>query len=551
MTDTYETPCLVETARGVSVLYNKRHLFSRFDPQKAFLTILQSTPILDESLILCISPVLDFPINAIFQKIEDEKIQNCFVLAIEKNKILYDFFQTQIEKSLDNKAFASLCVEHETDISFLLEGLTSGSTMQGKELPAVLNFKRVILLEASSEVNQHRDFYTNVARFTQNSISQFWKNRMTLVRLGKLFSKNTLRNASRLKNAFELQKGCIAKPILIVGAGTSLEDAIPFIKEHNDSFFVLSIAAAVQSLVSSDIKIDAIVTLEGQYATDKAYVGLDDRTIPLFADIASRPNAQKCFDTVSFFISEYTKSPLLERIKKTFPNIPVFPPLGSVGITATELALYLRKDTDIPVFFAGLDFSFPVGKTHAKESPHIKESLHSCNRLSPIGNVAMSFRHGAFLFKNQPIKLVSDSGLKVYADLFNERYKNEKSLYSLSSYGLVYDGFYCDEQKAISILSMFDHVDLPSDFLVVSEDSLTVEAFYEDEKERLEAIKSMLTGTAELNEAALLKLLKDCSYLYDHFPDGHKGANLRQDFLNRVRSEVDVFLKSIEVVTNY
>ncbi len=548
MKDINEAPCLVETARGVSVLYKNRHLFSRFDPQKAFTSVLHTTSILDESLIVCISPVLEFPVTAIIKKLKDDSIKNCFALAVEHDTMLYDFFHSQIGESLQSENFASICIENETDISLLLEGMPNSSRMQGKELPNISGFKRVIVFEASSEVNLHRDFYSSVVHYTQNSISQFWKNRMTLVKLGKLFSKNTLVNVRNLSHSITAVKQCIVKPILVVGAGTSLDDTISFIKKHNNYFYVLSIAAAVQSLSSQGIKIDAIVSLEGQFATDKAFIGLENKDVLFFADIASRPSVFKLFTNVSLFLSEYTKSALLERIKKLFPSMLVLPPLGSVGLTAVELALFLRNSVDTPVFFTGLDFAFPVGKTHAKESPHVRESLNNSNKLLPVGNVAMSFRHGTFEVKNSSKNLVSDSGLKVYTDLFNERYKNVENLFNLSEYGMVNNSFYCNEQKAERILSKYSVNWQYENAFENIDNSKVVEQFYQCEKEKLEEIKNMLTGKVVLNEKKLLELLEECSYLYMHFPDAHKGTNLRQDFLNRVRGEVDVFLKQLLIV---
>ncbi len=542
MTNTHETPCLVDTARGVSVLYNNRHLFSRFDPQKAFLSILNNTTILDESLILCISPVLDFPVNSILNKLQNENLKKCFVLAIEKDTLLYDFFHSQIKDSLKNENFASLYIQNENEISLLLEGIKTKSILQGKDLPKVSNFRRVIVFEASSEVNQNKEYYANVFRFTQNSISQFWKNRMTLVRLGKLFSTNTLKNISHVSHSVKVQKESITKPILVVAAGSSLDGLIPFIKKVNNNVYVLAIAAAIQPLQASEIRIDGIISLEGQYATDKAFIGFNNTDIPLFTDIASRTNILKKFNYISLFLSEYTKNPLIERITQTFPQVPVFPPLGSVGITATELAIFLRKSDDIPIFVCGLDFAFPIGKTHANETPHIKEALNVSNKLRPFGNTAMSFRHGTFMLEDST--KVSDAGLKVYADLYNERYKNTKKLYDLSHYGMINDIQTCTENKAINLIEANTTIiekQIPT--MINCEDK--VDSFYKAEKERLITIKDMLTGKITLDENTLLHLLEECSYLYMHFPDGHLGANLRQDFLNRVRGEVDVFLKAI------
>ncbi len=543
MTDANETPCLVDTARGVSVLYHNRYLFSKYDPQKAFKTVLENTTILPESLIVCVSPVLAFPIQEIMKKLENEKIDSCFVLAIEKDKTLYDFFYAQYQSDVAS-TFSSILVEHVNDIALLLEGMN----LSGIKIPSVSRFRRIIVLDASGAVQQHKDFYNEVIMYAQNSISQFWKNRMTLLSLGKLFSKNTIKNVSKLRTAFSIQKQSISKPILVVGAGSSLDEVLPFIKKNNRSLYIISIGASVRTLIASGIEVDCVINIEAQFATEKAFVGIKNSKICLFTDIASRPSVTNLLGgNVGFFMSEYAASPLLERVKQFFPHIPVFPPLGSVGISAVELALFMRKDIDVPVFFTGLDFSFPVGKTHAKESPHIKESLQNCNRLSPVGNVAVSFRPGVFSFRSQNKDLVSDSGLKVYADLFNERYKNVKNIFNISRFGMLDSHFNCNLETALKILSSIVLQDMSSVYSQVDNCSSSVKKFYKEEQEKLMSIKNMLTGKTLLDESTLLPLLEDCSYLYDHFPDGHKGANLRQDFLNRVRSEVDVFLKQLTI----
>ena len=46
-------------------------------------------------------------------------------------------------------------------------------------------------------------------------------------------------------------------------------------------------------------------------------------------------------------------------------------------------------------------------------------------------------------------------------------------------------------------------------------------------------------------EKRILNLLSDREYLFIHFPDGYK-LNLSQDFLNRIRIELDYFLKILK-----
>ena len=69
------------------------------------------------------------------------------------------------------------------------------------------------------------------------------------------------------------------------------------------------------------------------------------------------------------------------------------------------------------------------------------------------------------------------------------------------------------------------------------------------ERESLFELKSLLTGEkklpAEEREKEITRLIQDREYLYLHFPDGHK-FQYTQSFLNRIRVEVDYYLKIIK-----
>ena len=65
----------------------------------------------------------------------------------------------------------------------------------------------------------------------------------------------------------------------------------------------------------------------------------------------------------------------------------------------------------------------------------------------------------------------------------------------------------------------------------------------------LEQLKSMLTGETKLPadqlEKEITNLIQEREYLYLHFPDGHKFV-YNQSFLNRVRIEIDYYLKILK-----
>ena len=537
-------PRLVDTKRGFSVYYNERYLFSKYDPQKSFTTLVNNTLILNNSLIICVSPVLQFPIDILLQKLEREHCNNCFILAIEKNNDLYNFF-TENMVTHSNVAIANISSEY--DITLLLENKNHCKYV-GSKIPPLAQFKRLIVFDASSEATVHRDFYARSIQIAQNSITQFWKNRATLMKLGKLFSKNTIKNVKKLKNTSFFPHKTVSKPILVVGAGTSLDSLIPFIKEYEQSFYILAIAAAMRPLLDNDITPDAIVTVEAQYATERAFIGTKNKRIPLFADLVSRPSILNILKGETYFyVSEYTKSPLLNRIKEFFPQLPLIDPLGSVGLTCTEIACMIRQNSSVPICVCGLDFSYIAGKSHCNESPHIKYALQYSHRFSPFGNVGAAYSYGSehVIGKNNQ-HVATDKALKGYGDLFSARYKNVKNLFDISSFGLVNELPQSSIDDVINLLNR-NRSELNSTELTMLPcyEDATIDSFYKNETSLLESIKNVLIGKKTVDQKELLSLIDSCNYLYTHFPDGHECATLRQDFLNRIRFEVDYFLKGI------
>jgi len=395
---------------------------------------------------------------------------------------------------------------------------------------------------------------------------------MTLVRLGRLFSRNVLKNAAQAAVSPPLAQASVHRPILVAGAGPSLDELIPFMRKHRKDFYLLAVDAAFRPLLDSGIRPDAVVAVESQCVSRRAFFGTKGSGVPIIADLCARSaNLRVSGGTVSFFMSEYAKLPLLGRIKKALPDVPVFPPLGSVGLAAVEVALFLRR-THESVFVCGLDFSYPAGLSHCKESPSYKEMMNESNRLSPAGNPSGAFKAGAFFIEGKDgSQAVCDPALKSYAELFSARYKNTENLYDLSPSGIdlalprISEADACLLMEAFSARTNRREPAAPEGETSSAaakkskseqksekenanrqEKICAISAFYEEEKKRLQTLRAALTGEKPLGEADLKALLEECSYLYVHFPDARHGPVLSQSFLNRVRSEIDFFLKDIE-----
>ncbi len=549
-----EKPCLVETSRGFSVSYKGRLLYSKYDPSKSVIQTIKTLSLLPGTLIICASPVLWHGLKELLQIVPEDS----FILAIESENELYDFADEKL-KSLKNECFKSsklpitfLNREEAQNISDLI--------YRSKEIPPLYTFKRTVLIEMSGGTFFAGNFYKQIQVIAQNIIASFWKNRLTLVKLGRLFSRNLFHNLSNLKNSYSLQNifRKVCKPIVVFGAGETIEQFLRTVsKEHIEKCFVLAVDAALPVLRDFNIHVDGIVAVESQLAITKAYIANRSKDSILFADMTSRMQITKLAgNKLIYFTSLYETSNFLERVKEKNLLPPIFPPLGSVGLYAVYLALQLRSSQEKnPVFVTGLDFSFSLGKTHSNGAPAHLQRLISANRLNPIENYGAAFRHGANLLigKNQ-LPVFTDIGLSGYAEQFLQTFYGQPNLYDLGLQGIPLGIPQCSSEQFTDFI---ERIHSPEKFLgknifLKSYSDNQVIDFFEAEEKALNRIKELLifgNDVACCGKTAnqeLAELLKQREYLFLHFPDGYKCDVENISFLKRVRSEIDFFLKDIK-----
>jgi hypothetical protein len=223
-------------------------------------------------------------------------------------------------------------------------------------------------------------------------------------------------------------------------------------------------------------------------------------------------------------------------------------PLGSVGLTAVELARRLTKG---PVISGGIDFSFTMDAYHARSSPGHLSKLASLNRFTSPLNVAAAFRQGCFSIQSKSGSLVrSDPAMRNYRELFEQEFSRDKGIYDIEGPGLSLGVKTLALDEAVRVLAQ--GTDSPCNKTECSEAMLAVlianlNAFIEQEKSLLLGLRDLLTG-AGTGADSLDKLLDDCDYLWAHFPEcagtgGRRPASSDISFLKRVRAEIDPFLK--------
>ena len=181
-------------------------------------------------------------------------------------------------------------------------------------------------------------------------------------------------------------------------------------------------------------------------------------------------------------------------------------PFGSVGITAYYYATVFRKNDSVPVYTYGLDFAYSAGRTHTKGAMADNARFMASSRIKNDGNFGAAFgetaiKHG--LMYTTPI-------LERYRQLFEVVVNNKFSITE-------------SQNNKISLADIL-----------------------KKEREALEELKALLTGDKQMDaderQKEITRLITEREYLYLHFPDGHRFV-YTQSFLNRIRIEVDYYLK--------
>ena len=190
----------------------------------------------------------------------------------------------------------------------------------------------------------------------------------TRLRFGKEWQSQTLKNVPYMAKHAGIQSlfGQFAgKPAVVVAAGPSLDDALPYLRKMRDRFVVISIARPVGRLVKlGKIRPDLVVTGDGQSIV-KNHFRRVPAGIPVAASCFTHPEVVK--DLERIFFMEMESMGLPEWLRSKLGALGEIHAGGNVATAAMSVAVALGCN---PVLTVGLDLSYlDSGKTHAAGKP--------------------------------------------------------------------------------------------------------------------------------------------------------------------------------------
>ena len=561
--DEADEPLELPARRGYTLTYRGISLLSRFDPVAQGERLTAKIPVKEKTLYLCPSPVYGYGLSLLVERLPG----NSAILCVEADEKLFAISQ----KALNDPAYAG--TEKDTKLPRLALLQITETGREGAFACAFVRdtwgrrrFRRVEVLRLTGGWQLYPRLYDDLANNLMRELAIEWGNAITLIRLGRLYTRNLIRNIALLsasKSISALDFGF--SPVLVLGAGPSLDLILGELSDHSGGkipgsnerlYKIACVDTCLPALLERGIMPDLVVILESQHWNLRDFTGSRGKKIDAAIDLSALPASVRVLNGQRFlYATAWTELTLMTRLEKTGLLPQVMPPMGSVGLSAVELALRAGKG---PVLTGGIDFSFTLDAYHARSTPGQDELTRKQNRLKSIINAGTAFREGTFTALSKSGKIVrSDPAMRSYRNLFEQEFGGHNRLFDISGPGLPLGIKTISASEAFAILNGQEKTEYAENTDTGSTDDIAsgsekAAAFIREEINTLKSLRDMLSGETSVDTAALEALLDTTDYLWAHFPD-YAGTDKQKPsltdigFLKRLRSEIDPFLKDWQI----
>ena len=226
--------------------------------------------------------------------------------------------------------------------------------------------RRVRELSASRAAAGYATGYRELACAATAIIRRHWSNRATELVLGRRWLRNLVRNlVLPCRQPAQLDAGLAARPMILVGAGPSLELALDEIARQRQVCSVVAIDTALPRLAAAGIQPDLIVSLDAQLANARDFTPWRWQECSILYDMTVHTSVPRRFapERRFAFVTRFRDLALFDN-RVLFAATALLPPLGSVAPTALyAVACFVRP---VAILTVGIDFWYHAPLTHAR-----------------------------------------------------------------------------------------------------------------------------------------------------------------------------------------
>ncbi|MCL2277103.1 MAG: DUF115 domain-containing protein [Treponema sp.] len=543
-----------EPVKRASIVKNGKTLLSGVDPEGRALKIVSALALRERTLYFCPSPLYGYGLSAFLSRVENETPSSA-ILCVECDEELFELSKNNIDISILKKPKLRLTnIQDAASLSDFIYN-TWGARA----------FRRAEVARLSGGWQLKSDLYNSLYESVCAEIATDWGNALTLAKLGRLYIRNALRNLADISRFSPLDKLSFGKKtVLVLGAGPSLDETLDMLKNNfseaaefpvRRGFKIICVDTCLGALKERGIMPDLAVILESQHWNLGDFIPCNGWNVPAAADLSCLPASARVLDSGGYlFMTPWTRLRIFSRLKERGLLPPEIPPLGSVGLTAVEIA---RRATSGNIICSGLDFSFTADKYHCKGAPGCFLKFIRQNRFRGLVS-AEAYKEKSFpVLSKSGVPAFSSPVMRHYHETFKNEFSKDERLFDVMGTGLPLD------LKTLTITETFNLLSAdakPEDQKQGNDKNINndnykqnILSFFESELNRLNELRRYLTNEEEIDRERFSVLIEECDYLWAHFPDyaGGRQSKLSDiSFLKRIRAELDPMIKLLRNIIN-
>jgi hypothetical protein len=256
------------------------------------------------------------------------------------------------------------------------------------------------LIEWRPSLAAYGENYLRLLSEAVDFIKRVDANARTVKGFGRRWFKNVCKNLKVLQRVLEPVPS--SSPVVVTGAGPSLEETIPLIRgwKKKEPLGILAAASSAEALAAGGILPDLIISTDGGGWAPVHLRGALRKKPPALAVTLNAALPSQCGDLPLLVLSDGSVWQNLLLKSMAIPFIPL-PSRGTVTASALDLALVLTRGE---IFITGTDLSHRDIRTHARPYGFNLLLELRASRFHPLysetfvraGAIAASGSHGIY-----------------------------------------------------------------------------------------------------------------------------------------------------------
>ena len=223
----------------------------------------------------------------------------CFILIEPGQGYMIPVLREKFKESKIIALHAENHSESQGQTDHCLTGGGCAEIQKFLEMHVQHDAEQIKIIEWRPSLNHYGEAYAKILSEVVQFLKRIDAGKRTIAAFGRRWVKNFFRNLDTLNKNILYRQTDI--PVIITGSGPSLEQAIPVIKEAQDSCLVIAASSSVMALAENGISADLIIAADGgSWALKHIYPCYRNKLKALAVNLCAALPSQ-CKDTPFFY----------------------------------------------------------------------------------------------------------------------------------------------------------------------------------------------------------------------------------------------------------